>query len=409
MNIVFDPNSSIGLTGKPIQGNQEDFSLTVIPRDEVIVAGGVEQQTVQDAVIETESGATIDHEADIEVHAGFDVNTENIEWWSSDESVLTVADGKVTRVSDGTAVVYAKINGLTRQVPVTVFREAPATTVRLVGYAEGSFAKHCSEQIQDRLAIADSSTGKKLLTTYNLTTDTYVRNAASWLAGVDVTSIPVATKPAPRANFWRYQGGLAIAKDCIAYCNHWGGPTGYPADGRLKGGQVKYLGSDGTVVVRDIVDDSRIGTTDLVVAKLDADLPETVGIAKVLPSNWVDYLPVNDWMVPAFGIVQISPSANKLASPRMLRRRSGLSMFSPDVPGDLADWYENAVLYDSGHPAFLLVNDELVWLTVWTTGGAGGGSSVVQNIDAINAAMTAMGSGYQLTTADLSGFENYGD
>jgi len=343
------------------------------------------------------------------VQAGFELDAQNIEWWSSDESILTVADGKVTRVSDGTAVVYAKINGLTRQVPVTVSRASPATTVRLVGYADGSFAKHCSEQIMDRLAIADSATGKKLFTTYNLTTDTYVRNAASWLAGVDVTSIPVATKPASRANFWRYQGGLAIAKDCVAYCNHWGGPTGQPADGRLKGGQVKYLASDNNVVVRDIVDDIRIEATDLVIAKLNSPLPETVGIAKVLPSNWADYMPVNYYFVPAFGIVQISPSVNKLASPRMLRRWSGLSMFSPDVPEGLAIWYENAVLYDSGHPAFLLVNDELVWLTVWTTGGAGGGSSAVANIAAINAAMTAMGSGYQLTTVDLSEFENYGD
>lgn len=405
MNIVFDPASSIGLNTK--SGVWYDFSLTVIPRDEVIAAGSVEQQTVQDAIVDTESGAVIDHEADIEVHAAFELDSKNIEWWSSSESVLTVADGKVSRVSDGTAVVYVKINGLTRQVPVTVSRETPATTVRLIDYAEGSFAKHCSEQILDRLAIADSSTGKKLFTTYNLTADTYVRNAASWLAGVDVTSIPVATRPASRANFWRYQGGLAIARDCIAYCNHWGGPTGWPADGRLKGGQVKFLGSDGTVAVRDIVDDARIGTTDLVVAKLDADLPETVGIAKALPSNWVDYLPVNDWMVPAFGIVQISPSANKLASPRMLRRWSGLSMFSPDVPGDLADWYENAVLYDSGHPAFLIVNDELVWLTVWTTGGAGGGPSVVNNLSNINAAMTSIGSGYQLTELDLSGFAEY--
>ena len=34
--------------------------------------------------------------------------------------------------------------------------------------------------------------------------------------------------------------------------------------------------------------------------------------------------------------------------------------------------------------------------------------SIVQNAASINAAMTAMGSGYQLTTADLSEFENYG-
>src|SRR5690554_5439672 len=79
-----------------------DFSLTVIPRDEVSTAGTTEQQTTQDVVMEVESGAVIDHEADIEVQAGFELDVQNIEWWSSDESILTVADGKVSRVSDGT-------------------------------------------------------------------------------------------------------------------------------------------------------------------------------------------------------------------------------------------------------------------------------------------------------------------
>src|SRR5690606_24100509 len=45
----------------------------------------------------------------------------------------------------------------------------------------------------------------------------------------------------------------------------------------------------------------------------------------------------------------------------------------------------------------------------WTFGGAGSGPNIARLHDLINAAMTANGSPYQLTVADLSGWTNFAE
>ena len=86
--------------------------------------------------------------------------------------------------------------------------------------------------------------------------------------------------------------------------------------------------------------------------------------------------------------------------------------FSRPLDPHYATFYEDKIGGDSGNPAFLLVRIggivRLIALTFWTFGGAGSGTSIRQYLTAINAAMTANGSPYQLTPAPLSGnFTNY--
>jgi len=59
---------------------------------------------------------------------------------------------------------------------------------------------------------------------------------------------------------------------------------------------------------------------------------------------------------------------------------------------------------DSGNPMFIIVNDQPVLLTVWTSGGPGRGTSVTAFKDDINGMMNDLGGGYQLEEIDLSGF-----
>lgn len=56
---------------------------------------------------------------------------------------------------------------------------------------------------------------------------------------------------------------------------------------------------------------------------------------------------------------------------------------------------------DSGNPAFLIIRNKPVLLSVWTSGGAGTGSFVNAWRSDINAAMTTLGGGYQLTSVSL--------
>jgi hypothetical protein len=66
---------------------------------------------------------------------------------------------------------------------------------------------------------------------------------------------------------------------------------------------------------------------------------------------------------------------------------------------------ERIVVGDSGQPLFMLVQGSLVLLGCHRTPNAC--PNLVNYTDAINAAMTTLGGGYQLTTVDLSAFTNF--
>ena len=70
-------------------------------------------------------------------------------------------------------------------------------------------------------------------------------------------------------------------------------------------------------------------------------------------------------------------------------------------------YYENMITGDSGNPVFLIINGQLVIITVITYGGAGSGTSVAFHKDAINTMMATLGGGYSLTEVSLSGFNSY--
>jgi hypothetical protein len=65
---------------------------------------------------------------------------------------------------------------------------------------------------------------------------------------------------------------------------------------------------------------------------------------------------------------------------------------------------------DSGNPTFALINGEAVLLSVHSTQDGGpflSGHLPEGNYESINAAMTTLGGGYQLTPIDLSAFPTY--
>jgi hypothetical protein len=175
---------------------------------------------------------------------------------------------------------------------------------------------------------------------------------------------------------------------------------------------IRFVQADNTVVTRTV---SAVLThpsyvpyfPDIQVGVLNSDVPESVTFARVLPADWSEYLPLLNIVrsLPCLCLDQeekalvtdlssLGSSANFVA-PSQLNFAQRLAFYEPKIGGD------------SGNPAFLIVNDELVLLTVWTFGGAGAGTFVTPQIAAINAMMTALGGGYQLTEIDLSGFPTY--
>jgi hypothetical protein len=70
-------------------------------------------------------------------------------------------------------------------------------------------------------------------------------------------------------------------------------------------------------------------------------------------------------------------------------------------------FYRDVIPGDSGSPSFVIINNSAVLLTQWTYGGAGQGDEDVYYAPLINAAMTELGGGYQLTEIDLSAFPDF--
>ena len=65
-------------------------------------------------------------------------------------------------------------------------------------------------------------------------------------------------------------------------------------------------------------------------------------------------------------------------------------------------YYETKITGDSGNPNFFVIDNQLVFLFVFTYGGAGSGSSVQFHHDNINTVMRQLGGSYQLSEIDLS-------
>ena len=143
---------------------------------------------------------------------------------------------------------------------------------------------------------------------------------------------------------------------------------------------------------------------DLTVYALDSDLPANIKPCKVLPENWHEYLNkmaagraptlsldydekalVGDLYVlcPEFASVEAANAwkdANNNDNFALHVRSDGTvegrAQHVSPVASDRLEFYEEKISGDSGNPSFLILDlgsgPELVLLTVWTTGGAGG-------------------------------------
>ena len=86
---------------------------------------------------------------------------------------------------------------------------------------------------------------------------------------------------------------------------------------------------------------------------------------------------------------------------------SGISVNNTPQLQDYASFRPFVRVGCSGHPVFCLVNNELALLGCYFSASAGSSVTRSDVRTAVNAAMTTLGGGYQLTNVDLSGFPTY--
>jgi Bacterial Ig-like domain (group 2) len=321
---------------------------------------------------------------------------KTVTYESSDTNIATVSNtGKVTYVADGEVTITVTVGGLVDTIIIALTSEEVVNSSEFVGYDDGSLAKHSSDQVDARIADKTKATAINIFSTQNHTTASYVRNTGLWCADWDLTCISP----------WNSTGintraGTLVSPRHIIFTAHYQINTN---------ATIRFIMADGTVVTRTMVNKLVHPSynpyyPDIVVGVLDSDVPEGITFAKVLPDDYREYLPSLSYN---YSIPCLTLDQEEKALVTDLGFDTTITGFAVPIDAKRLEFYESKIGGDSGNPAFLRVNSDLVLLTVWTYGGAGSGTSITDQKTAINTMMTTLGGGYQLTECDLSSFNNY--
>ncbi len=262
-------------------------------------------------------------------------------------------------------------------------------------YVSGSLSKHVGDSLDARLVGLTPANAKPIFTTQNHATPSYVRNTGCWTSGIDMTCISPWNSAGGAT-----RGGTLISPRHILFCAH------YQID---NGSTIRFVDANNNIVTRTMVTKLTHPSyspyyPDISIGVLDSDVPNSIGFAKILPSNWASYLPSlsSNRRIPCLVLDQeekaLIAELYSLSTTSILLNPSNATRLS---------YYENMITGDSGNPVFLIINGQLVIITVITYGGAGSGTSVVFHKDAINTMMATLGGGYSLTEVSLSGFNSY--
>jgi len=396
LKVVQDANVGDSLSGFTISGSGSLAlivgPLTSTPR--AISSSGSSTVTTQDMNVTRTTGAT--------------TVTDYVWQWTP--SPYNFGDVTVTRSSSNAAIITPHStdpqrwtwagNGTARltlttataayTADVTTSTATGASTDTWLSDVSGSLRAHLVSQIDSRLAGKTASTAIPMWTTRTPATQTYVRAAGCWGADIDLT--PYAAHDSSMAGT-AWGGHTLITPRHVIGANHYFG----------SGSQtLHFVKADGTCVVRTITSIATITGTDINIGKLDSDVPAGIGFARVLPAAWAAKLPtLTTRNVPAARITQ-----NMQIIVTDLWRLSVMAGCEPATPAR-TDFYRAAYSGDSGTPSFLVINDQMVLLCCLYSGGGGSGPFVTNYRTEINAALTSLGGGYQLTDADLSGFTTF--
>jgi hypothetical protein len=328
---------------------------------------------------------------------------------SSDPSVIVPdpVDPYLWRgVAPGTATLKLATASSVYTFEVTVSTSSSSTVDVVNDFVPGSLRAHLVSQIDPLLVGKNRASSLALFTTQNHATAQYVRNPSVWAA--PYVQQLTAISPWNSAG-GTTQAGVLVSPRHILFATHY-----QPAVGAT----IRFVGADGTVVDRVLVARQSQANyeqfyPDITVGLLSSDVPPSISFARVLPAGYEAKLPGLDTIpalrVPTLGLDQEEKAlVSDLYLITATAESNGALVRHVQPSSPLrAEFFEEKVGGDSGNPSFFIINGQLVLTTVWTYGGGGTGTSINYHRAEINAIMTALGGGYQLTPIDLSGFPSY--
>jgi hypothetical protein len=392
---------------KVVAPNLSDNKFTVESYASPVVlnAGSSEISTIDDGIFNYVTNATIRN--DVQIITSPNTNTiESFEYQSLTPSIATVSEnGYLTCISDGIAqtVISAKIVGGNSFVRLpcsfTVSTTVSQSHYTPVRYVDGSLGKYLNDGVDALLVNKNPVTDMYI---FSVESDpVYLRNTSNWLYNVTgMTCLSPWNNTEP--SLPNRRGGSLISPRHFMMAKHFP-----PAIGAT----IKWISKTNTVYSRTITDYINVipndESIDILVGVVDEDLPEDIGFLKVLPKNWQNY-----WK--SYGSVSVpvfcSDQEHKnIVGDAVFKIDGNYKKILRNAPTDAQrlSFFEMLWSGDSGQPWGVILDGELI-LAGCSFGGEGGTSPIhVAYHDEINAAMTTLGGGYQLTDVDLSDFPTY--
>jgi|694.fasta_scaffold119973_4 hypothetical protein len=400
MKIIANLNSSKISVTKPFN----ILSLESIPNSRILQSSGtISYINIQDRVFTSYPAATAVNDYQIypiTIGTKPSGNLSNI-WNSSNVSVATInSNGYVTHVSNGTSTITLNVQDKSASKTLN-FSTSDVNNIIFTNYQNSSLAKHIVDTISSRVTNKVASTSKNIFSTQNHSESIYVRNENCWAYGLDLTCI------SPWNSLAAHQrAGTLISPRHMVFAAH------YPI---TVGTTIRFVDLSNTVVTRTITGISTVLNTDIQIAILNSDVPNSISFARILPPNWFSYLPSlysNSMNVfqrdLSFGLPALClDQEEKALLNDLIGMSSGMSSASFGIPNNSknAEFYETIISGDSGNPSFLIINNTLVLISTWFFPTSG--PFVTFYKDQINSVMSTLGGNYQLTEINLSSFLTY--
>lgn len=366
-----------------------DFNIVDSIDSEIVTTTGSTPQVLQDAnTLRTTSDVI-----DTTVLVGWNVLVGDVNYMNSaaiEASNGIVQGNLVRRLADGPCIISVKTPWLTKGIQRTFTRTGGLQSNVFQSYLAGTLAGNNYTAIA-ALAAGKDASHLPMFSTKNHAGSSYVRNTNCWLSGVNATAISPWNSAAGEQ-----QAGVAITPRHLLCASH------YPLQ---VGAVVRFVTTSNSVVERTVTDVYAVPggfNRDTAIAKLNSDLPASITPVKLLPSNFPSYVPT----VTTFHVdcIAFDQEENVLAKQ--------LAVVDPGIANNFFMIIENGTRYpslnqpiiggDSGNPIFLLINNTLVLLSMWS--GPLSGPALHRFIGEINTGLTALGGGYTVQTVDLSGF-----
>jgi hypothetical protein len=342
----------------------------------------------------------------------------------------TVADGQSTNeglyqfshVTNGTARVSAESErGLANLGQLQIGSGATTNSDTWQEWTTGSLGRHIVDQVVTR-AATKTSVVQPFQILDHLTT-TYTRNPNHFLYDVDLGCVSVWNSVSTQQ-----RGGTLITPEHCLVADHFNLPVG--ATVRFvdvaASTPEKLLHEDRTVVGTVSIPFNVPGG-DIQVVRLSGAV--TADFCTVAPPSLLQYLPsvtttkTNNGLATSrprlpivatnqdkhFGYKPCFTVQTNWQTTQGIAGTTGYGDFEANQAEPIA--YPDLVPFVrsgcSGHPVFLLINGSLVLLGLYFTANSGSSFQRQATHDVVNAALTTLGGGYQLTETNLSGFTAY--